>query len=246
MKNPCLTCRIHLSGANKISEPKCKDCEARVAYVAGIGGMTHSVPVPLTTLGGDTGPGDIAGLRITAKEEKEMDENTPGGIIRRICKENGITVEDLKPPVEKSKRTVVTQVRKLAVRELSHRKDITHRQLADLIGSHASRIVQIQKELGIYKPRKKMKKSQSKIGKTIRPVKPVKNVPDVPKPKGPIAADDEQTDILSTLFAGHEKTLERLRKVAEANLRTPEKQLVWIVKSLFDEVVEEAIERKER
>lgn len=44
MKNPCLNCDIHLSGTDKKNHEQCRDCDARVAYVASMGGMTHSLP----------------------------------------------------------------------------------------------------------------------------------------------------------------------------------------------------------
>jgi hypothetical protein len=43
-QNPCFTCRVHRLGKDKKRQRKCMDCEKRTAYVASIGGMTHSVP----------------------------------------------------------------------------------------------------------------------------------------------------------------------------------------------------------
>ena len=226
MKNPCLTCRVHLSGVSKAHEPKCRNCSDRVAYVAALGGMTHSVPLDLTTLGGDTGPGDIDELRITAKEEEVEamnTDNTPGGIIRRLCEENGITPDDLKSPVDKSKRPGVVNVRKAAVRELSGR-NLPHRQIADLLGLHHTTNGQLQKELGIWKPSRTRPKKKT-TGKRL---------PEIPV--------EGKMDILGILFAGHEKTLEQVRKVAKEEMRTPENQVVYIVKTCIEDAIREHLE----
>lgn len=43
MKNPCLSCYIHLQGAAK-RNVHCRQCSERVAYVRSLGAMTFSVP----------------------------------------------------------------------------------------------------------------------------------------------------------------------------------------------------------
>ena len=242
MRSPCLDCEIHLAGTSKVGHPRCVHCEARVAYVRALGGMTHSVPVAMTTYGGGSGPGNVIGRRITAKETEDMatetkarNSNSPTAILERLCEGAGITRADLTGPrpADKARAAVLADVRRKAAR-LLHENGMRQSEIGPLIGVHPSRVCQILRAIGVLKSTRPVKKKV----KERRP----RTVDTAQADRKRVGPDTRfEIDILGILFSGQEKTLEQVRKVAAAELRTPEAQVVYIVKTCIEDAIRDCL-----
>lgn len=73
-KNPCIGCDLETTDKNNA---KCRECDLRVAYVASIGDMTHSVPEEAIILAEVNGKNKSGGEKVKRKG-KEQEEKKIG------------------------------------------------------------------------------------------------------------------------------------------------------------------------
>jgi len=207
LKNPCLECDHHLAGGDKNCD-RCRDCEKRVQYINAIGKCPSSTMSEHVDLEGDGGFDMPAETQVSANDPVEK-------FIRQTCRTGNITVEKMRAGIKgcPDKKEEVNAVRDDIIRELASGKFgyFTQPQIGGFLNVSSHLVCQRMKLMCIS-PRPRNKKSKNKPPAPAQTIQS-KNI----------------NKTLTLAFDNHPELFDDIIKLAQAELRDPDQQALWIL-----------------
>jgi len=210
MRNPCAGC----PDFGNYDSRTCQQCEDRAAYVTAIGGMTCSMPVALTDLGGRRGLRESDMGEPIAKEEKNTTDG--GGLLARCdrCRETK-EIKKFRRVRGGGRAKTCDDCRNVAIKAAFARRREEKKKAA------------LEK---LVEPTPKAQKALDDLGIRVRPAAAEDSYEGLALPPGHMP-----DPLLADLFIDNELTLQRLHWLAYYQRRTPRDQIFAMVEQATPE-----------
>jgi DNA-binding transcriptional regulator YiaG len=141
VRNPCVEKNCDLLHESKNNE-RCENCPDRLAYVAAMGNMTHSLPLAMTNLAGNSHGGG-ASMEVNDMPENSIeDAKNPDDMVNAFCRKYGIEKEKLLEKTKKRDARVEALRRELIV-ELKNRFSLNQSEVARIVNRSSQRVAQV-------------------------------------------------------------------------------------------------------
>jgi hypothetical protein len=221
VKNPCLSCDIHLTKKNKLFETECIECSRRVAYVRALGDMTHGMPDKYTDLLRDRRPlMNTPQAQIQPVGNSEGFTETPTVTVYPPFAEAEPQPEQAPAPLT---RTCKTCGKTAPLDEFPRNSVCKYGREPHCKACHAAK-----RKLSGKKPAARTSEPR-KTAAVVRAVTAVTAVAPVATPNVAPAMPNvaPQALIINVDFADHPQIHQQLMAIARDQMRTPAAQILW-------------------
>jgi len=254
LKNPCLECKHHQAGGDKNDE-KCIKCDKRVAYVHTIDKSPSASVSETVDLFGHGGSNlstinidDLPGPK--CKNDLEADKDPIEDYIKEVCVRSKVSYEKIRSGFKRIGDKIVLHklntVRDEIIRNLASGSfgNLTQTQIGKYLGISLHVVSISMRRMGIETRKgSKAKYLTSKFKKT----KPIESLPeeqpsfkDVPI----IATATSRSKTITLSLDAHPEIYDDLEALAKEQLRSIDKQALWILIKLHERGLSKILEER--